>query len=324
MNILLTFDYELFFGSDPGSVEKCMLEPTNDLLNIAEGKNVHYTFFVDVGYLIASEKVNELSDERDKVIHQLKELLSLGHDIQLHIHPHWEKAEYSNGRWQMNAETHYRLNNFELEEAKSIVRKYKTKLEEYIGKSVHVYRAGGWCVQPFEPLAETFREIGLVADSSVIPGFHMVTDQYAVDFRTIESDEPYSFSSDVAMKDPNGFMKEFPITSYRYSPLFFWELYLKGKLNKTDHKMIGDGSFISHGSKKWQQLLSYTTGHLSTDGYYAKKLFAGLESAVNMGLSEMIVIGHPKGNTLYSLKKLGEFIDLNHREHQFISFSELV
>lgn len=301
-----------------------MLEPTNDLLRIAENKDLRYTFFVDVGYLIASESVSELSEERGLVLNQLKTLLSKGHDIQLHIHPHWEKAEYTNGEWIMHSDSHYRLNNFELEEAKGIVRKYKSRLEEYIGRSVKVYRAGGWCVQPFEPLAETFKEIGLVADSSVIPGFRMVTDQYAVDFRNIDSDEPYRFSTDVALKDPNGFMTEYPITSYRYSPLFFWSLYIKGRLNRDMHKMIGDGNFVSHGSKKWQQLLSYTTGHLSTDGYYATKLEAGLESASNMGLSEMVVIGHPKGNTKYSIERLTDFIDRNHEKHQFVSFNDIL
>ena len=38
--------YELFFGESVGTVEKCMIEPTNDLLNLAQGKDVFYTFFV--------------------------------------------------------------------------------------------------------------------------------------------------------------------------------------------------------------------------------------------------------------------------------------
>lgn len=324
MNILLTFDYELFFGADSGTVEKCMLEPTEDLLRIAEGKNVHYTFFVDVGYLIASEGKQELSDERSKVLDQLEAVLSKGHDIQLHIHPHWEKAKFENGNWSMNADSHYRLNNFELEEAKDIIRKYKAKLEEYIGREVTVFRAGGWCIQPFAPLAETFKEIGLVYDSSVIAGFRMVTDQYAVDFSNIDSDVDYRFSEDITLLDPEGFMTEFPITSYRYSPLFFWSLYLKGKLNKEDHRMIGDGTFISHGSKKWQQLLSYTTGHLSTDGYYATKLESGLESAVNLGLDKMITIGHPKGNTKYSVRLLEKFINKHLKDHHFVAFKDVL
>ena len=94
MNIFLTFDYELFFGENPGSVEKCMLEPTRDLLRIAKGRNVSYTFFVDIGYIIRAEEYPELEEEVSKVKTQLLHLVSLGHDLQLHVHPHWENAEY--------------------------------------------------------------------------------------------------------------------------------------------------------------------------------------------------------------------------------------
>ncbi len=52
MNIFLTYDYELFFGEESGSVDKCMIEPTNELLKIAKEFNIKMTFFVDIGYLI--------------------------------------------------------------------------------------------------------------------------------------------------------------------------------------------------------------------------------------------------------------------------------
>lgn len=301
-----------------------MLNPTAELLRIAEGKNVHYTFFVDVGYLIASEEVEALNSERKLVLDQMSLILEKGHDVQLHIHPHWERSTYENGQWNLMSLEYYRLNNFELDEAKEIVRKYKRKLEEYIGREVTAYRAGGWCIQPFEPLAETFQELGLKADSSVIPGFRLVTDQYAIDFSTVLTNNRYSFSTDVCLDDPNGSMTEYPIMSYRYSPLFFWNLYLKGRLKPEDHKMVGDGNFISHGSKKWEQLLSYTTGHLSTDGFYASKLEEGLEKAFNLDLEDLVIIGHPKGNTRFSVRKLEEFIKKNCEKHQFRSFRDIL
>ena len=68
MNIFLTFDYELFFGKHVGTVSKCMLEPTEELFNLAKGLDVSYTFFVYVGYLIQAEKYPELSNE----VHMVK------------------------------------------------------------------------------------------------------------------------------------------------------------------------------------------------------------------------------------------------------------
>ena len=52
MNIYLTYDYELFFGSPTGSAEKCIIEPTEEIRKIAKDTGVKMVFFVDVGYLI--------------------------------------------------------------------------------------------------------------------------------------------------------------------------------------------------------------------------------------------------------------------------------
>ena len=52
MNIYFTFDYELFFGSNSGTIENCIVKPTNELIKIANKYNVKFTFFVDSGFLI--------------------------------------------------------------------------------------------------------------------------------------------------------------------------------------------------------------------------------------------------------------------------------
>ncbi len=44
MNIFLTFDYELFFGEKTGTVEKCMINPTNELLKISKKYSIPMTF----------------------------------------------------------------------------------------------------------------------------------------------------------------------------------------------------------------------------------------------------------------------------------------
>ena len=87
--------------------------------------------------------------------------------------------------------------------------------------------------------------------------------------------------------------------------------------------MIGDGSFISQGSKKRKQLFFYTNMHVSTDGYYASKLESGLQKSTNLNFDEMVIIGHPKGNTIFSLKKLTEFVDRHYTQHSFISFKSI-
>ena len=94
MNIFLTYDYELFFGEPTGTVEKCIIEPTNLLRAIAQRTGIKMVFFIDVGYLkklIAfKDQFPNVKAEHDAIIDQVKKLVAEGHDCQLHIHPHWE------------------------------------------------------------------------------------------------------------------------------------------------------------------------------------------------------------------------------------------
>jgi len=299
-----------------------MIEPTNDLFNLAFDKEVFMTFFIDVGYLIQAEKYPELKIELDSVKEQIQKMISLGHDVQLHIHPHWENSEYHSGGWIMNVDNCYKLSDFNQDESDSIVNKYKTYLEELIGREVDTFRAGGWCVQPFSHLKDVFKETGIRIDSSVISGDFMMTKNYAIDFRDAPLKSKYSFKDDVCIENEEGIFTEYPIFSLRYSPLFFWRLYILGRLFPSQHKMIGDGMFISQGGRKKRVLRTFTTGHVSTDGYYASKLDAALSKAINMQHEEMVVIGHSKGNTKFSLKALERFIEKNHKKHQFTSFQQ--
>jgi len=320
VKIYLTFDYELFFGDNSGTVQKCMLEPTNTLFELAATKNVHYTFFVDIGYLIQADKYIELATEVASVKAQILRMIELNHSVQLHIHPHWEVATWKDGKWNMNVNGNYKLSDFSAEERTSIIIRYSKYLEELIGKKVNTFRAGGWCIQPFSELSEDFEKIGIVNDSSVIEGGFLQTENYNVDFREAPKKSKYRFSEDVCIEEENGIFTEFPITSFRYSPSFYWWLYGLGKLFPSKHKMIGDGTFLSQGGRKLFVLMNYSNHHISTDGYYAKKLNAGLEKAINLNQEEMVIIGHPKGNTKYSVKKLKKFIDSNFVKHEFVSF----
>lgn len=320
MKIYLTFDYELFFGDISGSVQKCMLEPTEQLLDLAKGKDVYYTFFVDVGFLIKAEEYPHFKNELSLVKSQIQQIIELGHSVQLHIHPHWEKAIFENGKWKMNIDGNYKLSDFQEEERSKVIEKHKTYIEKLINKKVDTFRAGGWCIQPFSKLKDDFKRLRILNDSSVIQGEYLKTSNYNIDFTMAPNKSKYRFSDDVCVEDVNGIFTEYPILSYRYNPSFYWMLHGLGKLFPKQHKMIGDGTFISQGGRKYSRLFNYSSHHISTDGYYAKKLEAGLAKALNLNSEEMVVIGHPKGNTVYSVKKLKKFIDKNYKIYNFVSF----
>src|SRR2546422_10177660 len=86
MKIYLTLDYELFFGKS-GSLQKCILEPTDRLTQICDKHQVRCVFFVDAGYLdklrTLAGRAPELSRDRERVVDHIRQLSATGHDIQL-------------------------------------------------------------------------------------------------------------------------------------------------------------------------------------------------------------------------------------------------
>ncbi len=328
MNIFLTYDYELFFGKSAGSVDKCIIEPTNELLKIAKEFNIKMTFFVDIGYLIKLKEFlpnnPQLQLDDSKVRKQLTQIMEEGHDIQLHIHPHWEKSYYENGKWIFVTENAYKLADFDEEEIKRIVVSYKACLDEIAGYKTTAFRAGGWCIQPFHKLKTVFQEVGIKYDSSVFPGGSFSSTDYSFDFTNAPTKSHYSFNDDECQEVENGPFVEYPISSRRYSPIFYWRLYILGRLFPSQHKMIGDGDFLAQPGRKKSVLTNFTWNHISTDGFYASKLEKTLNSFEQNNIEDMVVIGHPKGMTLFSLKATKKFISKAHTKHVFRTFKELI
>lgn len=327
MNIFLTYDYELFFGESTGTVEKCLIEPTDRLLKLCKDFNIKMTFFVDVGYLIKldefADKFPELMEDRKKVQNQINEIISSGNDIQLHIHPHWEKTYYNDGKWYIVTDGAYKLDDFSDEEIHRIVKSYKKYIDDITGRKTTTFRAGGWCIQPFSRLHQIFKELEIKYDSSVFPGGKFSSKHYSFDFTNAPKKSHYRFETDECLEQKDGFFTEYPISSMRYSPLFYWRLYILGRLFPLQHKMLGDGSFLAQPGRKKSVLSNFTWNHVSSDGYYASKLEQCTLKFHEKGSSEMVVIGHPKSMTNYSFRILEKFLESNHNKHRFIAFNDL-
>lgn len=327
MNIFLTFDYELFFGASTGTVKKCLIDPTNRLLTLAQKNEISLTFFVDVGYLLRLEdyKTNfpELETDYQQINEQLIELVKQGHDLQLHIHPHWEKSTYANGKWTMITKDAYRLADFDDDSVGSIFRRYKAKLDSYRSTPCHTFRAGGWCIQPFDKLKPYFEELGIRFDSSVFPGGFFASGNYQFDFRSAPNKAMYAFNDDVCKEVSDGKFIEYPIASWRYSPIFYWKLYILGRLFPHQHKMLGDGVFMDQPGRKRSVLSNWTWNHVSTDGYYASLLSKITRTFSDQKQSDMVVIGHPKSMTNFSFQHLNEFVAAQNTKHRFLTFSDI-
>lgn len=325
MQVMLTFDYELFFGEHTGTVRKCMLEPTDRLLDLSEKFQVPMTFFVDVGFLMKlnqyRETYAELSEDYRLISDQLRRMQHLGCDIQLHIHPHWEKSHYDGNQWMVNTSGCYKLSDFPQAEIDRIIQSYYDFLVNLTGTKPKAFRAGGWCVQPFSLLKKTFLEKGIHVDSSVFPGGKFESAHYDFDFTSVARyTSSYRFDSDVCIQDTVGAFREVPIASWNFSPLFYWRLYGLGRLFPKRHKMIGDGLFVAQPGRKKSVLTNYTWNHVSSDGYYASMLSKQASYYRQKQVDVFVVIGHPKGMTLFSLEKLESFIVKGRNRDSFVNF----
>ena len=317
MNIYLTLDYELYFGTPSGSVDRCILNPTDRLLEITEKTGAVMTYFVDAGYLLKlkqySHEYPALKRDYDLVVDQIRRMVDQGNECALHIHPHWEDAVYDGSAWQMDV-SRYKLADFNDNAVKDIFKKYKTILEEVTGRPVYSYRAGGWCLQPFERFEAVFRDNNIKLDSTVFSGGYKHNDTYFYDFRSTPNKTRWYFTSSLTEEDTSGQFLELPISSYTYGPLFFWSLFGMGRLNPSNHKPIGDGKPVPGGGSKKELLFKRNVLPVSLDGYFVTRLNRALRHVKG---NDMVVIGHPKACTPFSLDRLEQFILKHNKTHQF-------
>ncbi|MCX2740983.1 hypothetical protein [Pontibacter anaerobius] len=325
MDIFITFDYELFFGENIGTAERCVILPTKRLIELSKELKAKFTFFVDVLYLIKLEEyshVKQLDTELQEIKRQLQQLVMHGHDLQLHLHTHWINATY-NGVWSLDYEN-YRIQNFSTEAVERIVHKSVSYLQTLTQRRVFAFRAGGWCLQPFDKLYSAFLKNGISLDSSVYhKGFNQ-TPTNLYDFRHSPNLDMWRFNNNPLKVEPQGDLIELPIASYVLSPLFYWKKLLLSKLLFGKEHVAGDGKGIPHNKIQIIRFLTTSTSTaVSCDGL--KSFF--LEKAFNQyklgGRTNFVVIGHPKLLSSYAFTNLKSFISKATGDgHRFTSITE--
>ena len=76
----------------------------------------------------------------------------------------WEIVTGVDGEKWLSDTNRYKLSDFEEEEIGVIFKKYKAILEEITGKKTSIYRAGGWCLQPFSKIKKAFLDLSTYND----------------------------------------------------------------------------------------------------------------------------------------------------------------
>ncbi len=223
--VIISFDYELFFGDEPGTVQKSLIEPTAMLMDAMEFAGAKATFFVDylmLKYMIAENETTKA--DAILIIEQLKEMIGRGHRIELHLHPHWVDAKYIDGKWDFSDFSHYCLSSFSKEEVTQMFVE-GTNFLEGIAREVEpsykiiAFRAGGWAILPFELMKEGFEKAGIKVDSSVMQGCKIYANDMELDFTNAPKDSMYLYEDDVLKVDAKGQFVEAQICSFRHNIL---------------------------------------------------------------------------------------------------------
>lgn len=319
MKSILTFDYELFFGKKTGTPQVCMIDSTNRLLQILDKYDSKAVFFVDVTYLLKLKALcsqhSQLQTDYADVIGHIKKLESEGHQIQLHIHPHWLDSTFNGVDWELN-HVRYKLADWTKEEAADIIRDSVRELNSHLVNSVFAYRAGGWCIQPFSHLSEAFQENNIWLDSTVFKGGRSKSLTHSFDFLSAPNASHWHFDQDPCVEVSDGYFTEVPISSVKVSPVFYWKFAIAKKLgNKSLHSQFGDGSGIQSGRLDMIRMLTrYTNSVVSADGYKSSLLVNAYKKALRANDEYFVVIGHPKlltKNSLINIEKWLSFLVKN-------------
>lgn len=224
VGLIFTTDYEIF-GNGTGSVEKCMLKPTQGMAEVMEKFDAPLTVFLDVceywAFETEYEKGNLSEDYASQIRQQLQQLVKAGHDVQLHFHPQWLNYSYSDGDWDLDFDL-WRISSLKYEDEehperslKKLFQKGKQTLEEILkpvkaSYECNSFRAGAWSMQPEAEVLRAMRESGFKIDSTVAPEMQFEDDFTFYDFRKAPAAPQWNIQKDLLVPEEEGLL-EVPI-----------------------------------------------------------------------------------------------------------------
>ena len=265
--LLLTFDYELFLGSKSGSVQNCLIKPTNSLLSILESHQIkNAIFFVDTTYLVKLNDQPHLACKNDflEIKNQLCLLVEKGHYVFPHIHPHWLDAVYKEdtNEWSLTNYSKYRFHHATSEEKIDLFSNSFKILNEVFDHYDSIfseigYRAGGWSIQPFSDFKLLFEKHNIGHEFSVIKNFKNLSEAQYFDFTYCPTKEFYAFDDDPCTENKQGNFCEYTISTMPISKYIYWlskiwnkYLYKTGQINFGDGKsVVSNNTAITHSNK---------------------------------------------------------------------------
>ena len=327
MNIIITLDYELFLNEIIGTVNNSLIKPMKEIHKVCDKYNIKLTIFVDAAYLYRLDELKNnypsLEEDYKTVTENIKWLVGLGHDVQLHIHPQWYYSNYDGKEWTLDW-NHYKLSDMPRDYAFEMFGKSKELLDSIIGYKTTLFRAGGYSIQEFD-YANCFKQFGIIGDSSVLPGCKVRHKTHSYDYIKSPLDT-YRFSDDINVPQANGCYFEFPISKSKRINIVKYLLIKKRWMSKSENKW-GDGGDKPHQTlfKKIKAVIlafsryKYPSASIDYQSYFWLRTARKYMNKYDC----MTIIGHPKNISSSSLLYLDQFVSERlAKGDRFISMNE--
>jgi hypothetical protein len=313
--IILTFDYEMYLGRDSGTIENCIINPTNKIIKILKNNNFHGLFFVDATFLTILKR--DYYSGYVKVKRQILEILKSGSDVGLHIHPHWMDSYVKDvGRWSFSSYQKFRIHDVDNESASKLITDSFNILnslcqgysKEY---KIDAFRAGGWCVQPFEYIKDDLQKIGIKYDFSVLPNQKKYNSNgHKYDYREYPKEKLFwRFDNDVIVENKSGYFIEIPMTMVSIN--LFDILKLKMAIKK--FKVVGDGKGINSDKidfiNRIKKIRPFVARPLSSDFSILSIYKKNIMNIPYKDNGFIVYVAHPKNFTEESYKCLSYTCD---------------
>jgi hypothetical protein len=291
-NAIITFDYEVFLGRETGTTEKCVINPTKSILKVLSQNNAKAIFFVDAAWLLFLKE--NFPDDFLLVSGQLKSIIESGSSVELHLHPQWIKAYKTGNRIFLNSLQHYKLHLLSGEEILDLFNKSINLLQGITNQKVSCFRAGGWCIEPFNKIRDAFEAFGIKYDFSVVPGISLKEDKaYDYDFSRAPELTYYRFQDDINRPDEKGRFTEFPVSTYYNNPVY--RIVNKAILKLIKDHIFGDGTGTKEKStyRTFNQVFRFSKGMLTLDKT-SNLLFRYFLRTHFRRSSTIVIVSHPK------------------------------
>ncbi len=323
--ILISFDHELSLGG-ARSYSKNMFDPSEEILHLANELQVPITFFTDI---LCALKFREwdYANFYEPYCKQIEKTVRLGHDVQLHLHPHWIESEMEDGQFVPSKK--FGLGDF-------LNDNPPNNIPGIVGKGINLltdicrsadsnykciaYRAGGYNLYPHtQEILRSLYEHGIRIESSIAKGFYFSSGVSKVNFRNMPDQANWTIPIEGPL-DAIGAtgLLEVPIASRPRNTLNNIPFLIKRVLHRK--RSFDSGGWGIHNSntgklEKLSRLFPNSAWMLGFDDFannvsdLKKILYHHLRIHQRDDIVIASIISHPKSMGPYNLLLMKEFVE---------------